>query len=133
MLLSFDINNKCSKNKIKEPLKSILEKSMAELLETERNITTIYLVGSLGRGEFEEGFSDINIYIINNIEDEGLVLMEDQIFTFYIFTQGKFLSDACKKYRIIAKADGILLHGKDFVKDEQLKASPLLALTLNEE
>src|SRR3989338_1516203 len=98
-------------------------------------IVAVYLVGSLGRGEYEEGYSDMNLYVVLNAEDQvGQALREDFMFSMRVFTQKQFLSDESKKFRIIAKADGILLGGTDLVKDEKLpKAGLMLALTLNDD
>ena len=41
-----------------------------------------------------------------------------------------FLSKKCRRNRAIAKADGIFLYGEDLVKQENLKAGLLLAVTL---
>ena len=80
----------------------------------------------------------------SSLEEElvcGLPLFDEQeqaerqdfMFNLRVFTRTQFLTEASKKYRIIAKADGILLFGKDLVKDERPKAGLLLALTLNED
>ena len=132
MLSSFDVNNRCSADKIPEPYKSMLSDLISKAQTTYKEIVTIYLVGSLGRGEYEEGYSNINIYIILDLDDEQeQAERQDFMFNLRVFTRTQFLTEASKKYRIIAKADGILLFGKDLVKDERPKAGLLLALTLN--
>jgi len=134
MLSSFDVNNRCSADKIPEPYKSMLSDLISKAQTTYKEIVTIYLVGSLGRGEYEEGYSNINIYIILDLDDEQeQAERQDFMFNLRVFTRTQFLTEASKKYRIIAKADGILLFGKDLVKDERPKAGLLLALTLNED
>jgi predicted nucleotidyltransferase len=101
---------------------------------TYKEIVAIYLIGSLGRGEYEEGYSDVNIYIVLDVDDErGQAERQDFMFNLRVFTRTQFLSEASRKYRIIAKADGVLLFGEDLVKDEKPKAGLLLALTLNED
>lgn len=134
MLSSFDVTNRCSADKIPEPYKSILADLISKVQTTYKEIVAIYLVGSLGRGEFEEGYSDVNIYIILDVDDEqGQIERQDFMFNLKVFTRAQFLAESSKKYRIIAKADGILLFGEDLVKSEKLKAGLLLTLTLNED
>lgn len=88
----------------------------------------------MGRGEFEEGYSDTNVYIILDTGDERAQTgREDFMFSLRVFTKAEFMSESSKKYRIIAKADGVLLYGEDLVKSERPKAGLLLALTLNED
>jgi len=134
MLSSFDVTNRCSADKISEPYKSMIADLISKTQATYKIIVAIYLVGSLGRGEYEEGYSDINIYIVFDVDDEqGQVEKQDYMFNMKAFTRTQFLSEAAKKYRVIAKADGILLFGEDLVKYERPKAGLLLALTLNED
>lgn len=133
---TFDVINKSSIEKVKEPFKTILDK----LIEKIRggysdNVASIYLVGSLGRGEYEEGYSDVNIYIILNEDDEsGLASRDDFMINLTVFTKKHFLSEKCLKYRVIAKSDGVLLYGEDLVSNEKLpKAGMFLALALNDD
>lgn len=136
MLSSFEVVNRCSIDKVPEPHKSILNDLVAKMRENYKDqIVAVYLVGSLGRGEYEEGYSDMNLYVILNAEEQvGSALREDFIFSMRVFTQKQFLSEESGKYRIIAKADGILLDGSDLVKDEKLpKAGLMLALILNDD
>lgn len=134
MLSSFDVKNRCSADKISEPYKSMLDDLVARAQTQYKEIVAIYLVGSLGRGEYEEGYSDVNVYIILDVNDEqGRAVREDFMFSLGVFSRAEFLAESSKKYRIIAKADGILLFGEDLVKDEKPKAGLLLALTLNED
>jgi len=50
-----------------------------------------------------------------------------------VFSKKEFFSEKSKKFRVIAKADGILLYGTDLLKDEKLpKAGLLLALILSD-
>lgn len=136
MLSSFDVVNRSSADKIAEPYKILLEALTAEIREAHQDqCVAIYLVGSLGRGEFEEGYSDINVYVILNIpEAEAHAVREDEIFSVRVFSRAHFLSEQCQKYRVIAKADGVLLHGEDLIKEEEMpKASLFLALVLNDD
>jgi len=130
---SFEVANQCSIEKIPEPHKSMMEDLVVKMREQYKDqVVAVYLVGSLPRGEYEEGYSDINIYFILDEEDEtGQMLREDFMFSMRVFTKNEFLSERSRRFRIIAKADGILLHGTDLVKGEKLpKAGMLLALVL---
>lgn len=132
MLSSFDVTNRCLLDKIPEPHNAFLSNIVKGLQEKYKEIISIYLVGSLARGEYEEGYSDINIYIVLDVEDEqGQSVEEKSYINIRAFTRKNFLSSAAEKYRIIAKADGLLLFGEDLVKDEKPKASLFLALKLN--
>jgi predicted nucleotidyltransferase len=134
ILSSFDVQNRCSADKIAEPYKTMLNDLISKAQTKYKNIAAIYLVGSLGRGEFEEGYSDVNVYIILNVDDEqGQAVREDFMFSLRVFTRNEFLAESSKKFRVIAKADGLLLYGEDLAKDEKPKAGLLLALTLNED
>jgi len=136
MLGSFDVVNRCSIDKVPEPHRSMLNDLLVKIQEKHKNeVASVYLVGSLGRGEYEEGYSDINVYIILNVDDEaGQALREDFMFSLRVFSEKEFLSERSQKFRVIAKADGILLYGKDLVKDEKPpKAGLLLALILNDD
>jgi len=136
MLSSFDVTNRCSIDKVPEPHKSMLNDLLVNIQNKHKDeVVSVYLVGSLGRGEYEEGYSDINVYIILNSDDEaGQALREDFMFSLRVFSEKEFLSDRSKKFRTIAKADGILLYGKNLLKDEKLpKAGLLLALILNDD
>lgn len=134
MLNSFDVSNASSPDKILEPYKTILDALVVKVQAEYKEVVAIYLVGSLGRGEYEEGYSDINVYIIFDAGDErAQTKREDFMLSLRVFTKAEFSADSSKKYRIIAKADGILLFGEDLVKDEKPRAGLLLALILNED
>ena len=132
--IAADVTNRCSADKIPEPFRSMLVDLISKARTTYKEIVAIYLVGSLGRGEYEEGYSDINVYIVLDVDDgQGQAERRDFMFNLRVFTRTQFLAEASRKYRVIAKADGILLFGEDLVKDEKPKAGLLLALTLNED
>jgi len=136
MLESFDIVNRNSVDKIPEPFKKIIDASVKKTCEKYKDqISAIYLVGSLGRGEYEEGYSDINLYIVFNVDDvPAEISKEEDEFNLKVFTEARFMSEQATKYRVIAKADGILLYGTDLTKNEKLpKAGLLLALILNDD
>lgn len=141
MLNSFDIVNKSSIEKIPEPYKTLLTNFVRNLQEQYKSlIVAVYLVGSLGRGEYEEGYSDVNLYVIIDSDKEYEKTPEEILgsmrydwgLNLRVFSKLSFLSDGCKKYRIIAKSDGVLLCGFDLLKDEKIpKAGMFLAEILN--
>lgn len=133
MLSSFDVINRSSPDKISEPYKTILEALIAKTRETYKDQAfSAYLVGSLGRGEYEEGYSDVNLYVILDIDQVAATASkEDDRLSLKAFTKKQFLSEQSQKHRAITKADGLLLYGEDLVKEEKLpKAGLLLALML---
>jgi predicted nucleotidyltransferase len=136
ILSSFDVVNRSSVDKIPASLKKLLDALIVKIREDYKDdVAAVYLVGSLGRGEYEEGYSDINVYVIYNIDEPSpQVLKENSWVSLRVFTKAEFLSEQSKKYRVIAKADGVLLYGNDLVKDEKLpKAGLFLALILNDD
>ena len=93
----------------------------------------MYLVGSLGRGEYIDGISDINIYVIASDDCIPNVDFDSQ-FTVLKFSQQDFSAEAAKKYRFICWADGVLIAGKDLLGTEQFPKPGLeLALLLNDD
>lgn len=140
-LNSFEIRNKASFEKIpkmhQEKIKTMI-RGFGDLLEN--RIEAVYLAGSLGRGEYEEGYSDVNIYIVTASEPRGLqesireIIPYDQELSLLIFRKKEFLSEKCRKYRFIAHSDGILLYGNDLLQGEKFpKPGLYLALLLNED
>jgi predicted nucleotidyltransferase len=131
----FKVKNNCSIENIPTYHKKLLDNCVERITEKYKNILAIYLVGSLGRGEYEEGYSDINIYVITEYKIDGIEkVAEDERINLKVFTKNQFLSEKQKKYRIIAKADGILLFGKNLVKKEEIpSAGMFLALKLNDD
>lgn len=132
MLSSFDLKNRCSIDKVQEPHKSLLTELVEKMkVEYGDQVVAVYLVGSLPRGEYEEGYSDVNLYVVLDVEEESQHLRENSWFSLRVLSKKFFLSEAGHRFRIIAKADGILLYGIDLTKDEKLpKAGLFLSLIL---
>ncbi len=141
MSKTFSIKNKASFEKIPELHQEKIKTMVTAFGNLSRNrIEAVYLVGSLGRGEYEEGYSDVNIYIITTSESGDLqksiqeIITYDQELSLLIFNKKEFLSDNCRKYRFIAYSDGILLYGNDLLQGEKFpKPGLYLALLLNED
>lgn len=133
---SFDVINQSSLEKVPEDFKRRLDAYITKIHENYgQTIEAVYLVGSLGRGEYEEGYSDINLYVVLKVEDAAVQsVRENDRLSLRVFTHKEFLSEKAKKYRVITKADGVLLYGNDLVAQEKLpKAGLLLAALLNDD
>lgn len=130
---SFKVVNKTSIDNIIEPHKEILNLFISKIQNVYKDqISAVYLVGSLGRGEYEEGYSDINIYVILNENEIPVEISRDNLnLNLKIFTKNQFLSEQSEKYRILTKIDGIFMFGTDLTKQEKVpKAGLFLALIL---
>jgi len=140
---SFGIRNTNSFEKIPTYHKELLKTFIAKINEKyQKVVEVIYLVGSLGRGEYEEGYSDVNIYIIFSEENIPEVTSKEIIndipykdeLDIRVLSKRDFLSDKYLKYRIISKADGLLLYGTDLsAKEKMPNAGLFTALILNED
>lgn len=141
MSKTFDIKNKASFEKIPKLHQEKIKKMITAFGNLLGNrIEAVYLVGSLGRGEYEEGYSDVNIYVITASESRDLqksiqeIIPYDQELSLLIFHKKEFLSENCRKYRFITYSDGILLYGNDLLQGEKFpKPGLYLALLLNED
>jgi hypothetical protein len=130
---NFRIENKTSLENIR---KSIIEKigSLISRIKQEYKLISAYLIGSLPRGEFINGSSDINMILI---ADSNVNITSDynisRLFNIISFSEKKFLSDEAKKFRFFCKYDGLLIYGKEFKFDEREFPKPglLLAILLN--
>ena len=143
MLGSFNISNSNSFENIPEFHKELLKGFARKVNEKYKDaIEAIYLVGSLGRGEYEEGYSDVNIYVILS-EDKTLKNTTEEVvnlspygeeLSVKVFSKSYFFSEKCQKYRVIVKADGTLIYGTDLIKAEEMpKAGLFTALILNDD
>lgn len=143
MLGSFNISNSTSFEKVPEFHKELLKGFIRNVNEKyEDAIEAIYLVGSLGRGEYVKGYSDVNIYIIFSDDKPLINTMEEVVnlgpygeeLSVKVFSKSYFFSEKCQKYRIIVKADGTLIYGTDLIKAEEMpKAGLFTALILNDD
>ena len=132
----FDIENKTSISKITPELKDIID-TFVEFNKTffKERLVSVYLTGSVPRGEFVPGSSDINLIIITDFNTYGIPPKKvNPIFDVRFFGEKEFLSDQAKKWRFICWSDGLLIHGKDFTfdKEEFPKPGTLLTLLLNQ-
>ena len=99
----------------------------------EFKIISIYLVGSVPRGEFLPGTSDINLIIITYSKTR--MDLKSIPLDIHFLSEEEFISDQNKKYRFISKYDGLLIKGKEFKIDEKEFPKPglFLAIQLNKE
>ena len=132
MLTSLRIQNLSSLQKIPPNIQSKFDKGVDQIKAAfSDHLVSLYLVGSLGRGEYIDGISDINIYVVA-ANDFTPNLNLDEQFTVLKFSPEGFLSEAGKKYRFICWADGVLIAGKDLLGTEVFPRPGLnLALLLN--
>ena len=134
MLTSLHIKNVSSLEKIPPDIQSKFNNGVDQIKAAfSDHIVSMYLVGSLGRGEYINGISDINIYVIAS-DDCTPNLSLDEQFTVLKFSPEGFASEAGKKYRFICWADGILIAGEDLLGTEEFPKPGLdLALLLNDD
>lgn len=131
----FDIKNKAATTNISQDLKSLIDQFVSFNKEFFANhLVSIYLVGSVPRGEFVPGASNINMIVITDVGSyEDFPENVDPILNVRFMSEKVFLSDEMKKHRFICWSDGVLLYGKEFNFNEKEFPKPgtLLALLLN--
>lgn len=133
----FDVTNEASYEKIPKELDGALKffvSSCKDLLK--KHLVSIYLTGSVPRGEYIHDSSDINVIIVTDFDSHDLSLKDaDPRLNVLLFSKQDFLGDRGKKYRFICWSDGILLYGKklEFNKKDFPKPGTLLTLLLNDE
>jgi len=134
MLTSLRIKNASSLQKIPPNLQSKFQEGIDRIKAAfSDHLVSIYLVGSLGRGDYIDGISDINIYVMAS-GDFTPKLHVDKEFSVLQFTPEDFLSEAGTKHRFICWADGLLIAGKDLIGTEEFPKPGLeLALLLNDD
>lgn len=94
-------------------------------------VISIYGVGSYFRGEFIQGSSDVNIYIIT--KKISTIHESEAPVTLHVISEEEFLSDDFKKEQFICWSDGVLLQGKQHKWSERdfPKPGTILSLLLN--
>ena len=131
----FDIKNEASIAKMPPDLKEIIDTFISFNKEFfADHLISVYLVGSVSRGEFVPGSSNINMVVITDVGSyEDFPENVDPIFNVRFMSEKVFLSEEMKKYRFICWSDGVLLHGKEFKFNEKdfPKPGTFLALLLN--
>jgi predicted nucleotidyltransferase len=128
----FDIINKAFFDKIPIELKEALDFFISSCKEFFKDsLISIYLVGSIPRGEYIHGSSDINMIVITDFESHEAPLTDiDPRLDVLLFGEKEFLSERLKKYRFICWSDGIVLYGKEFKFDKREFPKPGTFLTL---
>jgi hypothetical protein len=109
------------------------------------NLVSFYLTGSILRGEFIYGLSDINMVLVIKDEVAGVAPLvramlanaPAQLGIFLdlkIFSKTEFLSDASEKIKFICKTGGLLLMGEDLLTNyKKPKICFRLSWLLNED
>lgn len=134
-LSSLDITNQAKKEKVPKELNVLLEGIVEKAKQVFGDtLASAYLAGSVARGEFNPGISDINLYFI--MSDEGLnidITKNYPMLSAIFISENNFNSDQGKKHRFICWSDGIKLYGKDLdlKKEDFPKPGTLLCLLLN--
>lgn len=134
-LSSFDIKNQAASKKIPKEISKILEgliKIAAESFGDQ--LASIYLVGSVGRDEFNFGISDIDLYFIMSEEGLNIDIQKNYpMLNATFISKNNFTSDEGRKHRFICWSDGIKLYGQDMdlKKKDFPEPGTLLCLLLN--
>ncbi len=128
----FDIENKASLLKISPTLKGLIDLFVSHTKSFLKNhFISIYLVGSVTRGEFVPGSSDINLVVVTDVNAfDSFPERMDPLINVKFFSENDFLGEKGKKWRFICWSDGILLDGKDFKFNEKDFPKPGTFLTL---
>lgn len=131
----FEIENRISIEKAPTNFMENIISIISKLRQSNENaIISVYLIGSLPRGEFIAGSSDINLIIITDSKVKtSLTNIINSLFNIQLINDVEFFSDQMKKYRFVCKYDGLLIEGKEIKFDEKEFPKPglLLAILLN--
>lgn len=131
----FDIENKTSTSKITPEIQEVIDEFVKFNKEFfKEKLISIYLTGSVPRGEFVPGSSDINLIIVVDFDTHGLLPDKlNPIIDVHFFGEEEFLSEQNKKWRFVCWSDGLLVYGKQYKLDKKEFPKPgtLLTLLLN--
>lgn len=124
--------NEASKTKIPSILNPMIEGILKLASDLGDRMVSVYLVGSVGRGEFTTGVSDINFYVITK-DHKPITFDSEMPVTLTVLSETDFLSPEHQKDRFIVWSDGVLLAGKEFTFSDKdfPKPGTILALLLN--
>lgn len=132
---NFKIENKTSTKKIPVDFKKDIKTLISRIRQSPNcDLISVYLVGSLPRGEFMSGCSDINLIILTDHNKyTGYTNDINPLFNIKFFSKKEFISKQMKKFRFICKYDGVLFDGEPIeINNEKFpKPGLLLALLLN--
>lgn len=120
----------CSKHTMQPGFSEIFE-LLANTLKTAlpKDFVSLYIVGSVARGEFVFGQSDVNIIVVIGSDD---VVLKELVHKFTsdvptkfmipidakVISREEFISNKNRKLRFICKTDGVLYDGEDILPDE---------------
>lgn len=124
-------DNEASRDKIPPEIRTQIDKVVELAKSLGDSVVSIYLVGSVGRGELVAGASDTNFYII--MKNYSQSFDSELPVTLIAIDEKEFLSDKHLKDRFICWSDGVLLYGKEFIfQDKDFpKPGTMLAMLLN--
>lgn len=134
-LAALEINNESNLSKVDKKIKDLLD-SMMESAKHRfgSELESVYLVGSVGRGAYIPGSSDVNLYFIFNSEQEISYAVESNpIMDVKFFSKKTFFDKSHLKERFICWSDGAVILGKpqEFEVKEFPKPGTLLSILLN--
>jgi hypothetical protein len=136
---SFKVINISHESLIQSPMKDFLTNAV-ELAKKyyKSNLLSVYLVGSVGRGQYEHGQSNLNLYILlkngaGELDKETLKKLKEIRNEIKIINFSDFLKDDFKKDRFICIFDGVLLFGKEMPKEEFPRSGAELTYLMNKD
>ncbi|HUD05440.1 MAG TPA: nucleotidyltransferase domain-containing protein [Candidatus Saccharimonadales bacterium] len=124
--------NEASKDKIPSEVKPLIDGILQLASDLGDQVVSVYLVGSVGRGEFVAGVSDINFYVITK-NQKPIAFDSEKPLTLMVLSEKDFLSQEHQKDRFVCWSDGVLLSGTEFTFSDKdfPKPGTLLTLLLN--
>jgi predicted nucleotidyltransferase len=124
--------NEASKDKIPSEVKPLIDGILQLASDLGDQVVSVYLVGSVGRGEFVAGVSDINFYVITK-NQKPITFDSEKPLTLMVLSEKDFLSQEHQKDRFVCWSDGVLLSGTEFTFSDKdfPKPGTLLTLLLN--
>jgi hypothetical protein len=120
---SFEVVNRTSLEKIPPIFREKIDKLIGGIISARgADILAVYLIGSLGRGEYGDDYTNVEFYVVTESGEElppRLPELFSHSYEITRFSRENFLSVDSRKERFIAKSDGILFYGEDFVSKEK--------------
>jgi len=128
-LSKFQIENRTSITKIDPDFEEVIQPLIKNTHESLGDqLVSIYLVGSVGRGDSMPGVSDVNIYVITREHSRESKLTYSVEVT--VISEADFHSQRYLKERFICWSDGLLIFGKELKINKREFPKPGLWLSL---
>jgi hypothetical protein len=116
-----------------DPSSANMFKKLAELLKETlgEDFVALYVTGSMARGEFKMGLSDVNMVIVLK---DGTAIPKEMLRTMVeapakqwhvpvdtqVFLQSEFMDEQSARERFICKTDGVQIFGPDLLQHDSL-------------